>query len=121
MTATLITCIISWAVSFFLGGLASFIIAKYRGMQKREKALQDGVQSLLRNQLIEYHDKYTRRGYCPIYAKESARRSYEAYHELGGNGVITKLYEDIMALPETPAEKKARAKTKTTNQGGEEL
>ncbi len=91
MTATLITCIISWAVSFFLGGLASFIIAKYKGMQKREKALRDGVQSLLRNQLIEYHDKYTRRGYCPIYAKESS------------------------------AEKKARAKTKTTNQGGEEL
>lgn len=100
MTATLVACIISWAVSFFLGGLASFLIAKYKGLQKREKALQDGVQSLLRNQLIEYHDKYTERGYCPIYAKESARRSYEAYHELGGNGVITKLYNDIMALPE---------------------
>lgn len=108
MTATIITCIISWAVSFFLGGLASFLMAKYKGAQKREKALSDGVQSLLRNHLIEYHDKYTERGYCPIYAKESARRSYEAYHELGGNGVITKLYNDIMALPEEEPKKEAK-------------
>ena len=63
------------------------------------------MQSLLRNQLIEYHDKYTERGYCPIYAKEAARRSYEAYHNLGGNGVITKLFNDIMALPESASEK----------------
>ena len=77
MTTTIITCIISWAVSFVLG--------------------------------IEYHDKYTERGFCPIYAKEADRRSYEAYHALGGNGVITKLYNDIMALPEEdPASKKER-------------
>ena len=67
------------------------------------------MQSLLRNQIIEYHDKYTAKGFCPIYAKEAARRCYEAYHALGGNGVITKLYNDIMALPEEdPAERKER-------------
>ena len=98
MTATLITCIISWAVSFFLGGLASFIIAKYKGMQKREKALQDGVQSLLRNQLIEYHDKYMKLGSIPSYAYENFMEMYEAYHELGGNGMITKMYEEIQEL-----------------------
>lgn len=102
MTATVIAAIVSCCVSFFLGGALTFVSAKLKGAMKREKALQDGVQSLLRNQLIEYHDKYTERGFCPIYAKESARRCYEAYHELGGNGVITKLYNDIMALPEEP-------------------
>lgn len=102
MDAILLTAIISCVVSFFLGGALTFILAKVKGIFKREKALGNGVQVLLRNQLIEYHDKYTDKGFCPIYAKESARRSYEAYHELGGNGVITKLYNDIMQLPEEP-------------------
>ena len=100
MTGTIIAAIISCCVSFFLGGALSFMVAKFKGAVKKEKALQDGMQSLLRDKLIEFHDKYTERGYCPIYAKESARRSYEAYHELGGNGVITKLFNDIMSLPE---------------------
>ncbi len=99
MATVVITAIISCCVSF-LGGALTFLVAKMKGLFKREKALGDGVQALLRNQLIEYHDKYTERGYCPIYAKESAKKSYEAYHELGGNGLITKLYNDIMALPE---------------------
>ena len=105
MSTAIVSAIISCAVSFFVGGTLTFLVAKIKGLAKREKALGEGVQSLLRSQLIEYHDKYTERGYCPIYAKEAATRSYEAYHELGGNGVITKLYSDIMALPESEEEK----------------
>ncbi len=94
--ASLISCVVS-AVG---GGALTYVWTKWKRNLKRERALEAGVRSLLRNNLIHYHDKYTARGCCPIYVKESARISYEAYHELGGNGVITKLYEDIMALPE---------------------
>lgn len=97
---TLIAAIVSCAVSFFLGGALSFLAVKFKGIFKRERAMQDGLQSLLRSKIIDYHDKYMERGYCPIYAKETIRRSYEAYHDLGGNGVVTKLYNDLMALPE---------------------
>lgn len=95
----ILTSVISCLVSFFLGGGLAFFAARCKGGFKREKALQEGVKSLLRSQLIDYHDKYIERGYCPIYVKETARKSYEAYHELGGNGVITRLYEDLMTLP----------------------
>ncbi len=105
VTGAIITAIVSCVVSSILGGALAFVSTKFKGVIKREKAMEEGVQSLLRNQLIEYHDKYTERGYCPIYAKEAARRSYEAYHNLGGNGVITKLFNDIMALPESASEK----------------
>ena len=100
----IITSAISCMVSFFLGGLLTIFSKKWKGGLKREKAMQDGVKCLLRGKLIDYHDKYTERGYCPIYVKESARRSYEAYHALGGNGVVTKLYDDLMALPESEKE-----------------
>ncbi len=115
MTAIIITSVVSWTVTFVLGGLTAFLKRKYDKLIKRneeianrEKAVENGLQSLLRNQIIEYHDKYTERGYCPIYAKEAARRCYESYHALGGNGVITKLYNDIMALPEEENEKNRR-------------
>lgn len=97
-----ITSVISCLISFFLGGGLACLSARWKGGFKREQALQEGVKSLLRSQLIDYHEKYVERGSCPIYVKESARRSYEAYHGLGGNGVVTKLFEDLMALPEDP-------------------
>lgn len=99
MTAALITAIISCLVSFVLGGLLSYAASKGKRALAREKAEMNGMRELLRSRLIEYHDKYTERGFCPIYAKEAATRSYEAYHDLGGNGVITSLYEEIMELP----------------------
>ena len=70
----------------------------------KEKAFEDGLQCLLRAEIIRSHDKYTARKYCPIYAKESLRRAYTAYHNLGGNDIATGLYNECMALPEQPRE-----------------
>lgn len=99
MTVSIITSIIVWAITGVLGALTTYLGMRYKKLTRENNALKNGVQSLLRNKIIEYHEKYTRQGYCPIYAKEAVRHNYEAYHELGGNGVITKLYEEIMELP----------------------
>jgi hypothetical protein len=101
MTTTILNVVISLAVNLIFSGIAGFATAKYKKLSKREDALRNGVQSLLRNQLIEDHDKYIKKGFCPINRKDAIRSGYEAYHELGGNGTITKLYNDIMELPET--------------------
>ena len=107
MLATIITTAVSWFVTLVLGAIVAFMKSKYASLKKRndefeirQQAVENGLQSLLRNDIIRSHDKYTERGYCRIYAKEALRREYNAYHALGGNGVITKLYDDIMALPE---------------------
>lgn len=90
--------------------LTSFILtALYREVRKRlweeEKkndAIAEGVQSLLRESIVQNYNKYQERDYCPIYAKESIKRVYEAYHNLGGNDVATKLYNTILDMPEEP-------------------
>lgn len=64
--------------------------------------VEKGLQSLLRSELIKTHDKYTDKKYCPVYAREVVSNAYEAYHALGGNGVITQLYGATMALPTEP-------------------
>lgn len=73
--------------------------------QKKNAAIAEGVQSLLRESIVSNYNKYTDRGYCPIYAKESIKHVYEAYHNLGGNDVATKLYNTLLAMPEEPKER----------------
>jgi hypothetical protein len=67
---------------------------------KRIANLENGVQSLLRAEIIRSHEKYMKRGFCPIYAKEALDKAYKAYHALGGNDVATKLYEQCILLPD---------------------
>lgn len=66
--------------------------------QKQREANSRGTMLLLRVQLIEYHDKYMRLGEIPSYAYENFNEMYEAYHRLGGNGMVTKMKQEIEEL-----------------------
>ena len=67
--------------------------------QKRDRdANGKGTMLLLRVQLIEYHDRYMKEGHIPSYALENFIEMYEAYHDLGGNGMVTKMYEEVLEL-----------------------
>ena len=68
--------------------------------QKKNNAIAEGVQSLLRESIVDNYNKYTDRNFCPIYAKESIKKVYSAYHNLGGNDVATELYHKILAMSE---------------------
>ena len=63
------------------------------------KAMSDGIQCLLRSEIIRANEKYVAQGYCPVYAKESLKTAYGAYHTLGGNDVATGLFNECIALP----------------------
>lgn len=91
--------IIKWAIPFLCGGAVTWCAASLKMHKKRETALEQGVQCLLRAEIIRSHEKYSERGHCPIYAKEALRREYVAYHELGGNDVATRIYDEVMKLP----------------------
>lgn len=78
----------------------SAVKERRRVKTREEQNIEDGLQCLLRAEIIRAHDKYTARKYCPIYAKESLRRAYTAYHNLGGNDIATGLYNECMSLPE---------------------
>ena len=98
----LIETIIKWAVPFVCGGALTWALTYIRLRKKRDRALESGVQCLLRAEIIRNHDKYIDKGYCPIYAKEALKRAYAAYHNLGGTDVATGLYNAVMALPTEP-------------------
>ena len=66
----------------------------------KEQAISDGLQALLRESIVTAYSKYTDRGYCPIYAKESLKKVYKSYEALGGNDVAKGLYHKLLDMPE---------------------
>ena len=75
-----------------------YIVWLLQNQKKDRDANTKGTMLLLRVQLIEYHDRYMKLGSIPSYAYENFCEMYEAYHKLGGNGMITKMKEEIEEL-----------------------
>lgn len=78
------------------------IASRLKSEQAKNAAIAEGVQSLLREAIVSNYNKYVEKNYCPIYAKESMKKVYTAYHNLGGNDVATELYMKILKMKETP-------------------
>ena len=78
--------------------LLGYIVWLLKQQKKDKDANSKGTMLLLRVQLIEYHDKYMRLGDIPSYAYENFMEMYDAYHALGGNGMITKMMHEIEEL-----------------------
>lgn len=78
--------------------LMGYIVWILKRQKKDRDANSKGTMLLLRVQLIEYHDKYMRLGEIPTYAYSNFIEMYQAYHSLGGNGMATKMYNEIEEL-----------------------
>lgn len=81
-----------------------YIVWLLQNQKKSRDANSRGTMLLLRVQLIEYHSKYIKRGNIPSYAYENFNEMYGAYHELGGNGMVTHMKEEIDQLHFNKAE-----------------
>lgn len=83
-----------WIVSFVtvVGGIVMYVY-------NRLKALQMGVQALLRAQMIQYYNYYQEKGFAPIYARESFDNCWKQYEKLGQNGVMEDIRKKFFVLP----------------------
>jgi hypothetical protein len=75
-----------------------YIVWLLKQQKKDKDANSKGTMLLLRVQLIEYHDKYMKLGEIPSYAYDNFVEMYNAYHALGGNGMVTKMYNEIQEI-----------------------
>ncbi len=83
-----------WIVS--CGGI---LIAVFSYVFVHIRALQSGVQALLRAQMIDYYNHYSEKGSAPIYARESFENCWVQYERLGKNGVMKDIRAKFLALP----------------------
>lgn len=88
------------AVLAVLSWLFKLMRDQLKQEQAKNEAIAEGVQALLRESIVTSYNKHLDRGFCPIYAKESIKKVYKAYHNLGGNDVATSLYKKVLEMPE---------------------
>lgn len=84
--------------SVLLPLLVGYIIKLLKDQKKERDANAKGTMLLLRVQLIEYHDRYSSKGTIPSYAYQNFKDMYAAYHDLGGNGMIEKMKQEVDSL-----------------------
>ena len=86
------------ALPIILTALMGYIVWLLKKQKRDRDANSKGTMLLLRVQLIEYHDKYMRLGEIPSYAYGNFNEMYDAYYKLGGNGMVTKMKQEIEEL-----------------------
>ena len=86
--------------------LLAYIVWLLKNQKKTRDANSRGTMLLLKVQIIEYHDKYMALGHIPSYAYENFCEMYDAYHQLGGNGMITHMFEEVKKLNIRKGDKK---------------
>ena len=105
------SAILSYIGTHWLEWLFALLLAALAGAWKKvsdrlklehdkNEAVAEGVQALLRESIVSNYNRYLEKGYCPIYAKESLKKVYHAYHNLKGNDVATSLYKKVLDMPE---------------------
>lgn len=87
-------------------GVPTLIVCLYKYVNSVIKKTRDdtnalklGIQALLRSQMIAEYNKYSEKGYAPVYARENFENCWKQYHSLGANGVMDDLREKFLDLP----------------------
>ena len=75
-----------------------YIVWLLQQQKKSRNANERGTMLLLRVQLTKYYTEYTQLGEIPSDAYQNFEEMYEAYHDLNGNGMVKKMYEEIKEL-----------------------
>lgn len=90
----IVVVLIEVSVPIILG----YIVWILKELKKDRDANSKGTMLLLRSKLIEYHKEWTERGYITTHGIQNFLEMYEAYHALGGNGMVTHLKEEVEKL-----------------------
>ena len=88
--------------SSIVSAIMGFCISKVVSYKKENDALKKGIQALLRAQMISDYNKWSAKGYAPIYARQNFQNVWDNYHNLGANGVMDDIKNKFMALPTPP-------------------
>lgn len=90
---------IKWLVPFVLGTIIPGMIGIIKKDRRRDKAIENAVQALLRNELIRRYREYRTKGEMTILDKENIEHMYIEYINLGGNGTVKELMDELLEVP----------------------
>lgn len=75
------------------------LMKRQKEIKEKQKAIENGVQALLRNELVRRYREYETKGEITILDKENMEHMFTEYKNLGGNGTVAAMYNEILSLP----------------------
>ena len=93
---------LGWAVKHLAGKVKAERAAReaLEQQQKQEtEAIKNGMQSLLRRQILEDFKRVSADGYCGATMRDTIFAMFEAYTALGGNGTVKDAVAEVRELP----------------------
>lgn len=107
---TLASALIGW-MGATIRNLRSRARARDERFNEEHRLLLEGMKAIMRSELLLVHREYVQRGKpVPLDIKDHVDTVYKVYSSLGGNGVGTHCWREIM---------EARAAPKYGDNGGE--
>ena len=90
--------ILSYLIPTILGTILGFIATNFKKNKKKDLAIEQGVQALLRNEIIRRYREFESKGEISILDKENLEEMFEQYKNLGGNGTVKKMMDELLNL-----------------------
>lgn len=90
--------IISTIITVVAVPAIGYLYKKHKQADARQKAVELGVQALLRDRIVQSYYHYEERGWITLHGLENVNAMYKEYHALGGNGTVTSLVNSIREL-----------------------
>lgn len=94
--------ILKYWTQFLFGIMASFIFFLYRKIIRHYRIMnytKNGVKVLLKGEIVRRYQEYKKLGCISIFDREIINDLYQEYKNLGGNGMIEDMIEDISDIP----------------------
>lgn len=95
----IIQMILSYIIPTVLGAILGFITTRLKKNKKKDMAIEEGVQALLRNELIRRYREYKLKGEMTILDRENIEAMFKQYKNLGGNGTVKELMDELLEVP----------------------
>lgn len=92
---------VQWACGIGAAALGSgfrYLYQRQTQIDTRQRAAERGIQALLRDRIVQGYYQYADRDWITLHDLENVESMYREYHNLGGNGTVTKLVEDMRVL-----------------------
>lgn len=67
--------------------------------RKESEAIKNGIRAVLRDRIVQSYNHFSTKGKIKIEELENISNMYIAYHNLGGNGVVTSIYNKVLEIP----------------------
>lgn len=94
-----IATVITAALTVITGALLQYVKKVFKDLKSSYSSSQEAQLATLRYQIVQARDYFTEKGSIGKYSLDCIEYMFRSYEELGGNGFILDMMNDIRSIP----------------------